>query len=175
MSLPTLLSITAAFTLGACASAPHLPTDRPDDFSVIYGWSTGSLPPQYHHSVRLDIAPDGSGSLRGASAYGQGPTETWAFALSPTDLDALYADLHAAGLFRSWSEDGDPPIGGSSWWAEAKARGQTVEVPPFVVRGQGDAKMAVEDILRSAAPAEVWAAHAAWLTETQRTLAADDG
>ncbi|MEM0962629.1 MAG: hypothetical protein AAGK21_08860 [Bacteroidota bacterium] len=157
---------------GACASVRAL-EERPDDFSVEARWRTGSLPPPYHHSEHITISPAGDGVLRGETAYGDGPSETWTFQLGEDDLDRLYDDLREAGLFRSWREDTNPPVGGGSWWADVTAGGDTTEIPSFPRGGWGD-KQRVEDVLRSAVPSATWSAHASWLSDALSTLSEPD-
>ena len=160
-----LLAVSWTALLSACGTV-RLPDERPADFAVEAAWSTGSLPPQYHHRERLEITPSGAGALRSETAYGDGPSGTWSFQLNAADLDTLYDDLREAGLVRSWLRDSDPPVGGSSWWADVTAAGQTIEIPAFVRRGQAS-KERVGDALRAAVPGDVWAAHREWLAEAQ--------
>ena len=153
-----------------CGHSTAVPDAPPADFAVTAGWSTGSLPPQYHHSWRLDVATDGAGTLAAETGYGDGPSRTWTFRLADTDRDSLYTSLLTGDAFRAWSEDRDPPVGGASWWARIQAGGETTEIPHFVTRRQNADKESLERVMRKAVPASVWAEHLNWLAEARATL-----
>ncbi|HLT46298.1 MAG TPA: hypothetical protein VK002_03645 [Rubricoccaceae bacterium] len=160
-------SLLLALLLGACTAVP--PADRPDDFAVRYDWNTGSLPPPYHYRHVIEVGPDGAGTATVTLSYGEGPSRAVPFQLDAAALDALYADLHAEGLFSTtWREESDPPVGGSFGRVTATADGRTVEVPPFVVRGQRAAADRIAERIRAVVPASVQSDLDAWREEAQR-------
>ena len=162
MRLVLLLSVLG----GACAAPTPAPPPSPDA-SLELRWSTGSLPPRYHHRRTVRFGPDG-GTLAVALAYGEGPDTTFAFSLAPAERAALWADLDGLGLWsRRWSEDRDPPVGGSSWSLDARDGARSAEIPAFVVRRQSDAKQAVQERVEAAVPAAVEAAADAWRADAQ--------
>jgi hypothetical protein len=174
MRLLLALSLGALF-LSACNAVP--PSDRPagrstgapDDFSVRYFWDTGSLPPEYHYRHVIEVQPDGSGTTSIARSYGDGPSQTLPFQLDEGAMDALYADLDAAGLFSTqWRQESDPPVGGSYWSLTAMANGRTVEVPTYVVEGQQATAEQIAGRVRAAVPDTVQAALDAWREGTEQ-------
>ena len=168
-------TLLALLLVAGCGHSPAALPDRPADFAVAYGWSSGSLPPRYHHRHRLEVAADGAGTLLAETAYGDGPSQSWTFSLTDAERDALYAALRDGDAFQAWREDDNPPVGGSSWWAELRAGGAVTEIPGFVRRGQADGKDALADVLRGAVPASVWAEHLNWLASSQASLSEADG
>ena len=163
-----ILVLLAALVLGACTSSAQLPSERPADFALAYGWSTGSIPPPHSYSRRLEVAPDGSGTLQTSLNYVDGDPDTMlAFQLSDADLDALYADLVATGgLGRSWGS-GNPPPGSRSAWIDVTANGATTEVPSYVSR-RHQLKQQMIDVVEGAVPTDVLEAERAWLAGHQQ-------
>lgn len=167
--VPMRLAVLLSLLVGACTGPA--PTSGPaDDAELELRWSTGSLPPAYHHAETTRIEPDG-GTLAVTLSYGQGPDTTFTFSLDEAERTALWADLDALGLWsRRWSEDRDPPVGGSSWSLDARDGARSAEVPPFVAQRQSDAKQALRDRIDAAVPLAVQAAADAWRVDAQSRL-----
>ena len=165
--MPLLVLAALALSLAACAAPAPMSDDRPGDFAVTLGTSTGSLPPPYHHSTRIRIGPDGAGTISTQTRYGEGPSETMAFSLDDDAMDGLYADLVATGVFGiDWSRDANPPVGGGSTTLTLVADGRTVEIPGFVARGREEKRQAAERV-EAAVPAETRLAMEAWRQNAQ--------
>lgn len=131
-------------------------TTRPADFSVLYEWYEGSMPPPYHYEYTLRVAADGAGTLTMIPDYpGEGvPVWTETFTVEPAALDALYRQLAEAGAFTTnWREEDDPPVGGSYATATLTGSGETVVIPSFVVPNQGEAQDDIFAVLEALAPA----------------------
>jgi hypothetical protein len=144
---------------------PELPptpdmSTRPADFSLLYNWYEGSLPPPYHYEYSLAIGPDGAGTLTLIPDYPGPDVPVWTetFALTPADLDALYANLVALGAFSTeWEEEEGPPVGGSHDTLALTAHGQTVTIPSFVVSEQSGTQGEISAVVNGLVPPAAWA------------------
>jgi hypothetical protein len=156
--------ILLSLTLFACSLLnPGTPTvdTRPNDFSVVYNWYEGSLPPPYHYEYTIFIAADGAGTVTMIPDYPGDDVPIWTetFALDAAALDALYAKVAAQGAFTTrWREEDDPPVGGSHFATSLTAHGETLVIPSFVPSGQAAAQGEISDAIVAAVPPEIWAA-----------------
>jgi len=153
--------------LTSCGPRPTPATGVPPDFAVVYEWNTGSLPPAYHRTETIRVAPDGAATLGVRRRYDDGVSQSWSFPLDDAGRQRLYAALQEAGLGTDWREESNPPIGGASWTATVTADGRTTSVPNFVVRSQQGPKERVGETLRAVVPDSVAAARDAWLETTE--------
>jgi hypothetical protein len=160
----THLAALLAMLVVSCATIARItptpmPDQRPDDFSVLYEWSEGSLPPPYHYEYSITIGPGPTGQVVMIPDYPSDTTPRWTepFPVSTPELDGLYATLRDGGMWSTaWEAMQDPPVGGSSDSLTATAFGNTAEVPSFVVTGQTDAAEAAAAAVRALVPQEVW-------------------
>lgn len=153
--------LPALVPLIACALfSPEVPVDaRPDDFSLRYYWSEGSLPPPYHYAFTIALAADGAGTVTMTPDYPGPEVPVWTetFVLDAAALDAFYSQLVAAGAFSTdWREEDEPPVGGSHYTIELTANGEVVTIPHFVVAGQAAAQGDISDAIVAAVPQTVW-------------------
>jgi hypothetical protein len=147
-----------------------MPDQRPDDFSVLYEWSEGSLPPPYHYEYSIAVGPGRMGEVIMIPDYPSDTTPRWTepFPVSAADLDGLYTTLRDGGMWSTaWEAMQDPPVGGSSDSLTATAFGNTTEIPSFVVSEQSDAAGAAAAAVRALVPQEVWDRLEAQLKEYQ--------
>jgi len=149
------------FSPAAPTPTPTLfPNERPADFTARYDWSEGSLPPPYHYAYTIEVASDGTATLTFIPDYPGDDVPVWTetVSLTPTEMDALYADLAAYGLFTTdWKKQDDPPVGGSSETLSATANGVTVSVPAYVVPEQAADEAALAATLHDVIPDDIWA------------------
>lgn len=156
-----LALLFALLPLLACSLfTPETPPvdTHPADFSVLYEWYEGSMPPPYHYEYTLQVAADGAGTLTMIPDYpGEGvPVWTETFTVEPAALDALYRQLVEAGAFTTnWREEDDPPVGGSYATATLTADGETVAIPSFVIPNQGEAQDEIFAALEAVVPADI--------------------
>jgi hypothetical protein len=133
--------------------------DRPEDFSVLYEWQEGSLPPPYHYEMAMRISPDGQGEVTLVPDYpsGQVPVFSEPFPVSARALDGLFRLMIENGLLEtSWQAQEDPPVGGEVEWLTVTAGGRQVEIPAFVLPEQQSQVKAMAEALRALVPAETW-------------------
>lgn len=116
-------------SLAACAVAGGGPAPAPPaDFAVVYGWSTGPLPPRYHYGYSVHLGPGSGGRVDFRPGY---DTTVWTepFPVTEAQLAALYAALREHGVFdREW-RGATPPVGGRVESLEAVAGGRRVRLP----------------------------------------------
>lgn len=155
-------------TLFAC-TAPKMPAERPDDFSITYHWDTGSLPPPYHYEINLTIPGPNSGGqlelLLGYSSNDEPPLRE-DFEMSEQQLDELYQKLVDEGLFtRKWKETNIPPMGAQVEWLTARAEGKEVYIPAYLASESAqDAADMIYASMRSLIPDHLWI----WVDENVR-------
>ena len=146
--------------LFAC-TAPKMPAERPDDFSITYHWDTGSLPPPYHYEINLTIpGPNTAGQLElllGYSSKDEPPLRE-DFEISEQQLDELYQKLVDAGLFtRNWRATNDPPVGGRVEWLTTRAGGEEVTIPAYLASNSAqDAASTIYASVRALVPNTLW-------------------
>ena len=163
--MPRLLALAALVGVAACGPrAALLPATYPDDFAVAYEWNTGPVSPEYFRTETLDIASSGEGRL--ASARQEERHEV-SFRLTPAQMQALYADLRAAGVAGPFREPTGPmPVGGSSWELMVTADGATVRVPSAGASRDAATKERLTRVLEGAVPAATRAEMDAWIAST---------
>jgi hypothetical protein len=156
-SEPPVQPATATPAQPATLGAPAI---RPADFSVAYHWAEGSLAPPYHYEYDILVAADGAVTVRYTPDYPADDVPVWTetVQMNTAQLDALYADLGAYGLFtRDWRTENGPPVGASSEWLTATANGRTIEVPAYVVPEQAADEAALAATLHDLIPDDTWA------------------
>lgn len=155
---PIRLSLLAVVLfLSACGAdaAAGLP---PDDFSIRYDWSEGSLPPPYHYEYTITLAADGSGLMVMIPDYPGPDVPVWEepFSVPPEELDRLHDLMIEQGLIHErWSERDDPPVGGSSASLEVTRSGEMIEIPAFPVDGQAERAAAIFAAVEAIVPQAV--------------------
>ena len=174
-------SVLAALALSGLACVvlgrPVMPETRPDDFSVSYSYSTGSLPPEYYYAYTLEIAADGQAQIAYSPTYpgDDVPTLRAEFTLEGRALDSLYADLRAGGAFDGrWSAggEGDEPVGGSVARLSLTANGQQVALPEYAEtddRALSDLKARVAAVIPVEVLADLEAQRAQYLQDAGLT------
>ncbi len=92
-------------------------SSKPKDFSFVYQWNTGALPPQYHYSYEIKVDSAGQGEFIYQPGYnGEDTAPEWktSFAINVSQLDDLYRLIVEKDLFRTEWAEGELSIGGSS-------------------------------------------------------------
>jgi hypothetical protein len=158
---PFWLALAGIAVLACSLFNRGIPTvdERPADFSLVYEWREGSLPPPYHYETTISVAPDGAGTITLVPDYPGPDVPVWteAFSLDTAALDSLYVRLAAEGAFSTrWRAQDDPPVGGSYHWLTLTTGGQQIEIPPFPIDSQADAADRIEAAVTSLVPADVW-------------------
>jgi hypothetical protein len=158
-----LLIIAASLILLAGCTVvnptPDTLTERPADFTVVYEWQEGSLPPPYHYEYTIKIEPDGQGEIIMLPDYDTDATPYWVepFAVTPTALDQFYRLLIDKGLFtQSWRAQSDPPVGGSYDSLQVTAHGQQIKIPSFLIAAQAAAAEDMAVAVRALVPPDIW-------------------
>jgi hypothetical protein len=156
------LPICAALALVACAVSSHAAAAqpaRPADLRVEYQWRAGSMPPPYHYEYSIVIEPGGTGRMEMVPNYPSDSTPRWteAFALTPAQLEGLYATLRANRLFSGTPHVMEqPPVGGSTDHLTVVAGGKTYTLPSHVVPAQRPAAEACTAAVKALVPKTIW-------------------
>jgi len=146
------------FFISSCSG---LPAETPEDFSVIFSWDTGSLPPQYHYSYTITVGPSPQGEFVYRPGYDeQDRTHLWAadFVLTQGELDTLYASLKDLGMMRSRWNTGRRLIGGSNTEMVITAYGKEFRVPSVSELKDQDRSRAEDamEVVRDSVPQDIW-------------------
>jgi hypothetical protein len=134
-------------------------TERPDDFSLVYEWREGSLPPPYHYEYTITVQADGLVTLTMVPDYpGAGvPVWTESLTLDAGALDTLFALLVAEDAFTTnWRAEDLPPVGGGLDWLTLTANGRTVELPPYPIEAQAASADRIQDAVIALVPQDIW-------------------
>lgn len=89
----------------------------PKNFSVVYTFSNGSLPPPHHYETAIRIEPGKPAVYEFRPGYVglESGAQLWKAPIpwSESKRAALYAALIELGIERDWKADPRPPVGGS--------------------------------------------------------------
>ena len=117
------------------------------DFSILYKWSEGTVPPPYYYEFTIRLGPGKQGSIEFLPDYPMHDPPMWTetFDLDEGDLNRLHALMAEKGVFTAgWTEVADPPVGGSLEWMEV-----TVGEERFLVPSTIEEKETVRDVYRT--------------------------
>lgn len=117
--------------------------------SLRLSWNNGSLPLPHRRSATITLHEDGTGTVVRTRGYGDDDQTTTSFRLDAPE--ALAQSLRDDGLWRTaWREPERTPVGGGLTYLTATCDGETVTVPPIVVREQAAHKKALVQLIRDA-------------------------
>ncbi len=159
-----LIFITVLLLLVAAGCTTVNPTPnplntRPADFSLVYEWQEGSLPPPYHYEYTITLNPDGQGQIVMVPDYSFSNPPTWTetFTVTPAVFDQFYQRLIDKGLFaQRWQAQDQPPVGGSYDSLHVTAHGQQITIPSFVIQTQANAAEDISTAIRVLVPQNIW-------------------
>lgn len=154
----SILLLLAGLVVGCGDDGWPDPGAIPDDFGVEYSWYEGSVAPPYHYEFDIDLARDGTGTIRYRPDYGSDPEWAETFAVTEEDLEYVYSVMFDAGVFsRSWLEDPEPPVGGSVAGMTVTAAGETHEIPlDLAAASDREAMVVVYGAIEELVPLDVW-------------------
>ncbi len=153
-----LVFILMVIFFSSCGKAP---VERPADFSLIFEWDTGALPPQYHYAYLIRIGPGQEAEFIYSPGYEPlTQPDAWRmpFEMSAGQLDDLYALLLGRNMLRSNWKTGQPLLGGSGTRLEISAGGAQYQVPSLAVlaKSERDTLEGVIEEIREMVPMEIW-------------------
>jgi hypothetical protein len=131
---------------------------KPADFSIVYHWQEGSIPPPYHYEYDIRLGPGVAGEIVFTPDYPGRDTPVWTepLTISEEQFAKLYALMADDVLAREWRKMKQPPVGGSLEWLEVTAGGKQVTVPSFPQKRDAAPLRAIYDTLRAIVPSELW-------------------
>jgi hypothetical protein len=157
-----------AFMLTACGVSAEPAASVPADFSAIYTYDRGPLPPPSGYTLQITISASGAATAELATQGNDGKTEIWteSFTVPPDKLLAAHnVLLQNFAYTREWKNSDDAPVGGPTQMAEVQANGNENVVPAFAEGDQAANAVAVFGALRALgadAEAKLMAQYEAW-------------
>lgn len=144
--------------LSGCASTHNT---LPSDFVFHYEWDTGSLPPQYHYRIVIDVQADGQSTFQYQPGYSdEADAQAWQkeFALSQAQMDELFQAILEYDLLRNNWQKGELLIGGSSIVMCIQAENKEYRILSTAQMKTADRQSAesFSAFVYSLVPAEIW-------------------
>ena len=130
---------------------------RPEDFSVIYRWAEGSVPPPYHYEYEIYIGPGENGRIIFCPDYPMEDPPVWIeeFHLDNATLNRLYEFMVEKDVFmRDWTEMEGAAVGGELEWMEGTANKMHFKVPSVIE--ESEIVGSIYEFLRSLVPEWIW-------------------
>lgn len=133
----------------------------PSDFSVLYCWVAGSMPPPAHSEYTIFIEASGNCSVEYIPDYPSKEVPVWkeTFDLSVDRLEALYLFITEKKIFtKKFSEvkPKDRRVGGSYAWIDVEANGKRVRLGTHLIDKDQEIAKTVYDEIRNTVPQAIW-------------------
>jgi hypothetical protein len=164
-ALAATLLIAGLPLLAACGDTPAGPTPTaassqpPQDFSVVYEWREGSLPPPYHYEYTVKVGPGTEGTMALRPDYPSDNVPTWteSFAVTGEQMQQLYKTVVDEKLLRDpWPQSDDISVGGSTQWAVITSGDKQAQTPIEPLVGDRAMLNAFYDQVKSLVPKATW-------------------
>ena len=143
----------------ALVACSQLPVEIPQDFSLLFEWDTGTLPPQYTYSYTI-MLENGKGRLEYQYGYDDDSSKQWSFdfTVSKKQMSDLYEYLNRQNMFRSSWEKGEPMLGGSGSALLLKANGEEYIIPSISILTSSEYTRvdAAFEAIRALVPSSIW-------------------
>ena len=133
--------------------------DRPEDFSINYQRTAGSVPPPYYHQITITVSPSGEGEIQFIPDYPAESVPQWteSFNVDVQRLDDIYGQMVAEEAFtRSWQTPSRPNLGSPNERIQITANGQQTEIPSQIVRDQSRSKSNITKAIQALVPESLW-------------------
>ena len=153
-----MIGLFACSLLSGCAKQDP---QMPDDFSLSFSWSTGTLPPQYRYDYVITIGPGTQGEFDYVPGYGDAnDANRWVvpFSISEEQLQEIYAYFLQNGSFNTKWKSGQMLIGGSTTSLILTAFGKEHQVPSISELEDADRQKVenAQNFIRGFVPQTVW-------------------
>jgi len=149
------------FLLLSVSGCVFADAEMPDDFSLVFSWNTGALPPAYRYDYVITIGPGEQGEFDFIPGYGDGndPNRwTTAFEVTNADLQALFTYFQENGFFNKKWGGGIDRVGGSTTSMTLTAFGKDHPVPSISSLEGADLNKVenAQSFIRGFVPDAVW-------------------
>lgn len=147
------------FSFSITASESNVKGIRPDDFSVLYEWQEGSLPPPHHYEYRIRLQSSGQGEVTMTPDYPSTEVPVWTefFTIHPDAVDEIYGLMVAQDLFTTVRQTQPQPlVGGSMESMLVTANKKTVKIPAFVISEQASHMNNIYSAINELVPEAIW-------------------
>ena len=133
----------------------------PQNFSVVYNWVAGSMPPPAHSEYTIFLEASGNCSVEYIPDYPSANVPVWkeTFNLSVDRLEALYSFMTEKKIFTKKFKEVKPKdrrIGGSYAWVDVEANGKKVRLGTHLVDKDQEIAKTVYDEIRKIVPQAIW-------------------
>lgn len=132
---------------------------RPDDFTFIFEYSEGSVPPQFYYEYSIEIASDGSGEIRYLPDFPQNHPDELVelFQISNEEMDRLYLVMkHSGMLHPTWHPSRTGRLGGPKTRLQVIAGGRVFEIRSAVNVDDAGELEKLYDQIRACVPQRIW-------------------
>jgi hypothetical protein len=132
---------------------------RPEDFSINYHKTAGSVPPPYYHEIRITISPSGEGEIELIPDHPAQSVPRWteSFNVDAQRLDDIYGRMAAEEAFtRNWRASSQPRVGAADETIQITADGRQAEIPSKIVEGQNRSKNTITKAIQALVPDTLW-------------------
>lgn len=137
----------------------QLPTKTVPDFSLLFKWNTGTLPPQYTYTYTIILGP-GKGRLEYQPGYADDSSQQWMvdFTVSEKQMHDLYEYLNSQDMFRSSWKKGEPMMGAPGTRLILEAYGRQYNIPSISILASSEyARVdAAMEAIRALVPQTIW-------------------
>jgi hypothetical protein len=133
--------------------------NRPEDFSINYQRTAGSVPPPYYHEMRITISPSGEGEIELIPDHPADSVPRWteSFNVDAQTLDDIYGRMVAEEAFtRNWQAPSQPMLGAADERVQITANGQQTEIPSRIARDQSRSKNTITKAVQALVPDSLW-------------------
>ena len=136
--------------------------DRPEDFSINYHRTSGSVPAPYYHEITITVSPSGTGTIELIPDYPSESVPKWTetFNVSAQKLDQFYGQIVSHEAFtRSWQATSKPNLGSPDETIQIIANGRQMRIPSQIARDLRKQSRSKDDIakaIRALVPDDLW-------------------
>ncbi len=132
--------------------------NKPHDFTVVYEWSTGSLPPPHYYKIIITLSATGGGKIIMIADYQSNvPNYEKSFAVDTLELEDLYQKLVSSSIFKKTPPRRSTPIvGGELESIDILANGVHYIVPETIAPESKKSFTGIFTIIRKLVPSESW-------------------
>jgi len=154
-----LLDLNTCWFHYACAPALFDIEIRmsPEDFTVIYRWIEGSVPPPYYYEYEIHVGPGEKGRIIFSPDYPMEDPPVWIeeFHLDNATFNRLYELIVEKDiLMRDWTRMEDNTVGDELEWIEGVANTIHFKVPSAIE--ESEIVESIYEFIRSLVPERIW-------------------
>ena len=153
-----LLGTVLLLNTAACSNAD---LKMPEDFSLVFAWDTGALPPEFRYDYVITIGPGAQAEFEYVPGYGdKNDPDFWvtSFEISEYQLISIFEYFNNNNFFRTKWKSGEIRVGGSNTSMIITAFGKDTRIPSISELDGEDLRkvQAAHEFVRQFVPQGVW-------------------